>query len=55
VPFSLKASIGLAIFPDEAANLDALLARASLNAASARVGGGSLEHVAVEEGLHGAL
>jgi diguanylate cyclase (GGDEF)-like protein len=55
VPFSLKVSIGLAIFPDEAANLDALLARASLNAASARAGGGSLEHVAVEEGLHGAL
>lgn len=55
LPFGLKASVGLAVFPEDAANLEDLMARASLEAAGVRIRGGSLEHASVEEGLHGAL
>lgn len=55
-PFSLQGTIGLAMFPDEAAKLDILLARAALDAARRQgLTCGAAEHAAVEEELHGAI
>ena len=49
-PFSFRAEVGLAVFPDDATDLDTLMARAAWDAVSAREGKSGRRHVAVEKG-----
>ena len=55
-PFRLKGTVGMAVFPDRASDLDTLLALAAHDGAGARaITIGDLQHAAVEEGSHGAI
>jgi predicted signal transduction protein with EAL and GGDEF domain len=54
-PISVRAAVGLAIFPDEATELDTLLSMAACNAVEAQGRRRGKRRLAtVEEGLHGS-